>query len=238
MRPVPAKKRLSRWHPRKPRSSLPSCGTPGWVRRWLRSRLHGSSSALAREEGAQLAVSAPAAGVVATSDPESLLNRDVTTGETLLTIVDPSQLVARLYIPVIGNGSYPGWAIPYPCSFLLVSPKSGRDWERSKVQLCPCPLVFSPSRSTRALRYRPSTPRVCRLGRLEDGMQPGMSGQAKDLRQAPQSRQPDRDEPRQSCCTPTSGKTSGPRPAALRSRAHNFFKQGCSSPCRATSVSP
>jgi multidrug efflux pump subunit AcrA (membrane-fusion protein) len=58
------------------------------------------SSAIAREEGAQLAVSAPFAGVVATSDPESLLNRDVTTGETLLTIIDPSQLIARLYIPV------------------------------------------------------------------------------------------------------------------------------------------
>jgi putative peptide zinc metalloprotease protein len=56
-------------------------------------------SAIAREEGAQLVVAAPAAGVVASSDPENLLNRDVTTGQTLLTIVDPSQLVARLYIP-------------------------------------------------------------------------------------------------------------------------------------------
>ncbi len=58
------------------------------------------SSATAREEGAQLAVAAPAAGIIATNDPESLLNRDVTTGKTLLTIVDPSQLVARLYVPV------------------------------------------------------------------------------------------------------------------------------------------
>jgi putative peptide zinc metalloprotease protein len=58
------------------------------------------SSATAREEGTQLAVAAPAAGIVATSDPESLLNRDVTSGKTLLTIVDPSQLVARLYVPV------------------------------------------------------------------------------------------------------------------------------------------
>jgi putative peptide zinc metalloprotease protein len=58
------------------------------------------SSATAHEEGAQLAVAAPAAGVVTTVDPESLLNRDVTTGETLLTIVDPSQLVARLFVPV------------------------------------------------------------------------------------------------------------------------------------------
>jgi putative peptide zinc metalloprotease protein len=58
------------------------------------------SSATAREESAQLALTAPAGGVVASSDPESLLNRDVTTGETLLTIVDPSQLVARLFVPV------------------------------------------------------------------------------------------------------------------------------------------
>jgi putative peptide zinc metalloprotease protein len=58
------------------------------------------SSAIAREEGAQLAVNAPVSGVVTTSDPENLLNRDVTTGKTLLTIVDPTQLVARLFVPV------------------------------------------------------------------------------------------------------------------------------------------
>jgi putative peptide zinc metalloprotease protein len=58
------------------------------------------SSAIAGEESAQLAVTAPVGGVIATSDPENLVNRDVTTGETLLTIVDPSQLVARLFVPV------------------------------------------------------------------------------------------------------------------------------------------
>jgi putative peptide zinc metalloprotease protein len=58
------------------------------------------NSDTAREQGAQLAVAAPSDGVVATNDPESLLNRDVTTGEPLLTISDPSQLVARLYVPV------------------------------------------------------------------------------------------------------------------------------------------
>lgn len=58
------------------------------------------NSDTAREEGGQLAVAAPSGGVIATSDPESLLNRDVTTGEPLLTIADPSQLVARLYVPV------------------------------------------------------------------------------------------------------------------------------------------
>jgi putative peptide zinc metalloprotease protein len=57
------------------------------------------SSAIADEESALLAVTAPVGGVVATSDPENLVNRDVTTGETLLTIVNPSQLVARLFVP-------------------------------------------------------------------------------------------------------------------------------------------
>jgi hypothetical protein len=63
-------------------------------------KVAGRSSAIAREEGAQLAVVAPATGVVATEDPENLLNRDVNLGEPLLTIVDPMHLVARLYVPV------------------------------------------------------------------------------------------------------------------------------------------
>ncbi len=59
-----------------------------------------NSSAIAEEESAQLTVTAPVSGVIATSDPENLVNRDVITGQTLLTIVDPSQLVARLFVPV------------------------------------------------------------------------------------------------------------------------------------------
>jgi putative peptide zinc metalloprotease protein len=59
-----------------------------------------STRATAQEEAALLAVAAPANGVVATSEPESLMDRDVATGQTLLTIVDPSRLVARLYIAV------------------------------------------------------------------------------------------------------------------------------------------
>jgi len=57
------------------------------------------SSTIAQEEAARLAVIAPASGVVATADPQNLVNRNVTTGEGLLTIVDSKQLVARLYIP-------------------------------------------------------------------------------------------------------------------------------------------
>ncbi len=54
---------------------------------------------IAAEQTAQLAVTAPVDGVVTTRNPESLLHRDVTTGEPLITIIDPSRLVARLYIP-------------------------------------------------------------------------------------------------------------------------------------------
>ncbi|MGC2400091.1 MAG: HlyD family efflux transporter periplasmic adaptor subunit [Acidobacteriaceae bacterium] len=57
-------------------------------------------SAIAREEDEELAVRAPMAGVVTTSNPENLVNRDVAGGEILLTIIDPSELVARVYVPV------------------------------------------------------------------------------------------------------------------------------------------
>jgi hypothetical protein len=63
-----------------------------------------------------------AAGVVATKDPESLLNRDVMKGEALLRIVDPSQLVARLYIPA-SEMDRVRVGIPFPYSFPLGSPK-------------------------------------------------------------------------------------------------------------------
>jgi multidrug efflux pump subunit AcrA (membrane-fusion protein) len=59
-----------------------------------------AGSAIARDESEELTLRAPAAGVVTTSNPDNLLNRDVNTGEALLTIIDPSQLVARLYVPV------------------------------------------------------------------------------------------------------------------------------------------
>ena len=54
----------------------------------------------ARQQATLQNVNAPVAGIVATREPESLLHRDVTAGETLLTVVDPERLVARLYVPV------------------------------------------------------------------------------------------------------------------------------------------
>jgi putative peptide zinc metalloprotease protein len=137
-----------------------------------------SSSALAREQGALLAVTAPSGGVVATSDPASLLNRDVITGETLLTIVDPSQLVARLYIPVsemdrirVGDpvslhpasrfseikarlGTIEGSAVPVPAGVLAEQEYKG---------------ITIPTFYTTRI---PLDPR-------DDGIQPGMCGQAK-----------------------------------------------------------
>jgi multidrug efflux pump subunit AcrA (membrane-fusion protein) len=58
------------------------------------------SSAIAQEEGATLTLTAPADGVVTTMDPQNLVNREVTTGQTLLTIVNRAGLAARLYVPV------------------------------------------------------------------------------------------------------------------------------------------
>jgi len=136
------------------------------------------NSAIAREEGAQLAVSAPAAGVVATSDPGSLLNRDVTTGETLLTIVDPSQLVARLYIPVsemdrirVGDPV----SLHLPSRFSEIQARLGTI-EGSAV---PVPAGVLSEQKYKGIAVPTFFTTRMPLDELEDGMQPGMSGQAK-----------------------------------------------------------
>jgi HlyD family secretion protein len=136
------------------------------------------NSAIAREESAQLSVSAPAAGVVATSDPGSLLNRDVTTGETLLTIVDPSQLVARLYIPVsemdrirVGDPV----SLQLPSRFSAIKARLGTV-EGSAVRVPAGVLAEQEYKGIAVpIFYTTRIP----LGELEDGMQPGMSGQAR-----------------------------------------------------------
>jgi putative peptide zinc metalloprotease protein len=136
------------------------------------------NSAIAREEGAQLAVSAPADGVVATSDPGSLLNRDVTTGETLLTIVDPSQLVARLYIPVsemdrirVGDPV----SLHLPSRFSEIQARL-RTIEGSAV---PVPGGVLAEQEYKGIAVPIFYTTRIPLEELEDGMQPGMSGQAK-----------------------------------------------------------
>jgi putative peptide zinc metalloprotease protein len=136
------------------------------------------SSAIAREEGAQLAVSAPVAGVVVTADPENLLNRDVNTGEPLLTIVDPSQLVARLYVPVsemdrvrVGDPV----SLQIPSRFSEIHGRLGT-MEGSPLALPPGLLAGQEYKGIAVPTfYTTRTP----LGESGAGMRPGMSGEAK-----------------------------------------------------------
>jgi putative peptide zinc metalloprotease protein len=136
------------------------------------------SSAIAREQGTQLAVSAPIAGVVATGDPENLVNRDVTTGETLLTIVDPSRLIARLYIPV---SEVDGIRVGDPVSLQMPSRFSAIKARLGTVEGSTEPV---PAGVLAEQQYKGITVPVfyttrIPLGEMEDGVQPGMSGQAK-----------------------------------------------------------
>jgi multidrug efflux pump subunit AcrA (membrane-fusion protein) len=136
------------------------------------------NSAIAREEGAQLAVSAPAAGVVATGDPGSLLNRDVTTGETLLTIVDPSQLVARLYIPVSEMDRMRAGdpvSLQLPSQFSEIQARLGTI-EGSAV---PVPAGVLAEQEYKGMAVPTFYTTRIPLGEPGDGMRPGMSGQAK-----------------------------------------------------------
>jgi putative peptide zinc metalloprotease protein len=136
------------------------------------------NSAIAREQGAQLAVRALAAGVVATSDPESLESRDVTTGETLLTIVDPSQLVARLYIPVSEMNRIQFGdpvALQLPSQFSEIKGHLGTI-EGSALPLPPGMIAEKEYKGIALPTFY--TTRMP-LGLPRDGMRLGMSGEAK-----------------------------------------------------------
>ena len=136
------------------------------------------SSAIAREEGAQLAVSAPVAGVVVTSDPESLLNRDVTTGETLLTIVDPSQLVVRLYIPVSEMDRI---RVGDPVSLQPASQFSKIHGRLGMIDgsALPLPTGLLAEQEYKGMAVPTFYTTRMPLGESVDGMRPGMSGEAK-----------------------------------------------------------
>ncbi len=136
------------------------------------------NSAIAREQDAQLAVSAPVAGVVATSDPESLLNRDVTTGETLLTIVDRSRLIARLYIPVsdvdrirVGDPV----SLQLPSRFSAVKARLGT----IEGSAMPMPEGVLAEQEYKGIAIPTFYTTRIPLAEPGAGMQPGMSGQAK-----------------------------------------------------------
>jgi putative peptide zinc metalloprotease protein len=136
------------------------------------------SSDTAREEGAQLAVVAPTGGVVATRDPESLLNRDVTTGATLLTIVDPSQLVARLYVPV-SEMDYV--RVGDPVSLQLSSQFSEIHGHLGTMEgsASPLPPGVVANQDYKGMVLPTFYTTRMALGEAGNGIQPGMSGQAK-----------------------------------------------------------
>jgi putative peptide zinc metalloprotease protein len=136
------------------------------------------ASATARDEGAQLTVTAPVGGVISTADPESLLGRNVTTGETLLTVVDPSQLVARLFVPVsemdrvrVGNLV----SLQLPSQFLEIHGRLGM-LEGSALPLPPGFLAEQDYKGIALPAYY--TTRIP-VGEMREEIRPGMSGQAK-----------------------------------------------------------
>jgi hypothetical protein len=106
------------------------------------------------------------------------VNRDVTTGETLLTIVDPSRLIARLYIPVsevdrirVGDPV----SLQPPSQFSAIKARLGTI-EGSAV---PVPAGVLAEQEYKGIAVPTFYTTRIPLGDLEDGMQPGMSGQAK-----------------------------------------------------------
>jgi len=136
------------------------------------------SSAIARQEGAQLALAAPAGGVVATVDPEGLKNRDVTTGETLLTIVDPSQLVARVFVPAsemdrVRAGDPVSLQLPFQFAEIR-----GRLGTMEGSAVAP-PAGVLPEQEYKGIKLPTFYTTRIPLDGIGEGIRPGMSGQAK-----------------------------------------------------------
>ncbi len=136
------------------------------------------NSATAREENAKLAVIAPADGVIATSNPESLLNRDVTTGETLLTIVDPLRPVARLYVPASAMDYI---RVGDPISLMLPSRFTEIHGRLGTMEgsAQPLPPGFLAGEEFKGLGLSTFYATRMPLGEVSDDIRPGMSGQAK-----------------------------------------------------------
>jgi putative peptide zinc metalloprotease protein len=137
-----------------------------------------SNSDIAQEEGAQLAVTAPADGVVTTGDPGNLLNRDVTTGETLLTVVNPTQLVARLFVPVSAMDRIRAGdpvSLQLPSQFPEIHGRLGT-MEGATV---PLPAGVMPSQAYKGIALPTFYTTRMPLEATGGPMQPGMSGEAK-----------------------------------------------------------
>jgi putative peptide zinc metalloprotease protein len=135
------------------------------------------SSALAREETTRLLLTAPEAGVISTADPENLVSRDVTTGQTVLTVIDPTRLVARLYMPAsemarIRSGD--PVSLRFPSQFAQIYGRLGL-LEGSAVQL---PSGLLPEQQYKGIAlpvfFTTRMPLV-----TDDSIRTGMSGEAK-----------------------------------------------------------
>jgi hypothetical protein len=116
--------------------------------------------------------------VVSTGDPESLLNRDVTTGETLLTIVDSSQLVARLYIPV---SEMERIRVGDPVSLQLPAQFSEIHGPLGTIEgsALPLPPGLMADQEYKGIALPTFYTTRMPLGEPRDGMRPGMSGEAR-----------------------------------------------------------
>jgi putative peptide zinc metalloprotease protein len=141
-------------------------------------RAAGRNHSIAEQQGAQLAVIAPIAGVVGTRDPENLLNRDVTTGQPLLTIVDASQLVARLYIPVsVMDRMQAGDAVSLqlPSAFSALHARLGA----IDGSALPLPAGLLSKQNYEGIAAPTFYSARVPLERSQDGLRPGMTGEAR-----------------------------------------------------------
>jgi putative peptide zinc metalloprotease protein len=135
-------------------------------------------SALAREETTRLLLAAPAAGVVSTADPENLVSRDVTTGQTVLTVIDPRRLVARLFVPAsemvrirVGDPV----SLQFPSQFAQIHGRLGVV-EGSAVQL---PAGLLPEQQYKGLGLPIFFTTRMPLAVVDDSIRTGMSGEVK-----------------------------------------------------------
>jgi hypothetical protein len=115
--------------------------------------------------------------VVVTANPENLTNRDVTTGETLVTIVDPSQLVARVYVPVSAMDRVRAGdpvSLQLPFRFAAIHGRLGT-MEGSAV---PPPAGLLPEQEYKGIEL-PTFFTTRMPVEVGEGIRPGMSGQAK-----------------------------------------------------------
>ena len=138
------------------------------------------SSATAREQATLQNVMAPAGGVVATREPQSLVNREVTTGQTLLTIVNPNRLVARLYVPVsamehLRTGS--PVSLQLPAQFAEIHGRLGL----MEGSATPLPAGLLPEQDFKGMVLPAFYTTRMPLARTSDALRPGVGGRSENF---------------------------------------------------------